>query len=460
MTLEDHKNPHSTPEKLRNLAVKRVADLSGWGGTPSSPNLLIRPERAADLRPYGDSIIARGQGRSYGDAATNSAGHVLLTERLDRVIHMDEDAGVITAEAGATLDDILQAIVPRGWFIPVTPGTKFCSLGGCLAADVHGKNHHKVGTFSNFVTHFRLIDASNQVHDVEPGDDLFNATAGGMGLTGIIDTVSLKLLPIKSTYMAERRVAARSLSEVFSLLADPVWDDEYSVAWIDTLAEGDRVGRGVLMVGHHADEAELPLSIQNRNRVHNDPGPSVPKFFPSWLLSPFSIKAFNNWYYWNQGRRRECFTHYDSYFYPLDRLRNWNRMYGKAGFVQYQFVVGTEAAKAIELVLNRISNAKAASFLAVLKKFGEQGPGWLSFPKPGFTLSLDLPNRPGLNALLTELDAIVTDHNGRLYFAKDSHMSPATAAQGYPKLEQFREFKRQIDPENRFTSDLARRIGL
>lgn len=379
---------------------------------------------------------------------------------MDRILAFDVQQGVVTAEAGATLDDILQATVPRGWFIPVTPGTKFCSLGGCLAADVHGKNHHKAGTFSNYVRQFTLIDAEGVTHEAKPGEDLFDATAGGMGWTGIIDTVTLQLLPIETSFIAERRVAARNLSELLSLIADPVWDDDYSVAWLDAVAEGDRLGRGVLMVGHHAFKSELPLSIQSKNRVHRDPGPSVPRLFPSWLLSPFAVKRFNSFYYWNQGRSRECFTHYDKYFYPLDRIRNWNRMYGKPGFVQYQFVVESQAAQAIEKVLGKVTASKAASFLAVLKRFGEQCPGWLSFPKPGFTLSLDLPNRPGLSGLLVELDAIVKDHGGRLYLAKDSHMSQEMFEDGYPNAAKFKEFKASIDPNGRFSSDLARRIGI
>ena len=437
--------------------------ISGWGRYPVETCTLERPERYADLKPATDSLIARGQGRSYGDASLNENGGVILTERLDRMLALDIKQGILQAEAGVTLAEILPVIVKQGWFLPVTPGTKHVSLGGCVAADVHGKNHHHDGGFGDHVLSIDLIlaDGSHKKCSADENAELFWATVGGMGLTGIIGEVTLKLIPIETAQMIVRNRAANNIEHLFELLQDPSLDDRYSVAWIDCLASGDSLGRGVAMFAHHATSAEYTAAnpLQSKHKRTR----SLPFDFPAWVLNPFSISLFNNFYYKRESRKLTPFQcDYDSYFYPLDALGHWNRMYGKRGFVQYQCVIpeGTALAGITEL-LNELSASRRASFLAVLKRFGAEGKGLLSFPLPGFTLALDLPIRDkGLFSLLDKLDHIVLQHGGRVYLAKDARLSAESFITMYPRLTAWQKIKQNIDPANRFSSSLARRLGM
>ena len=437
--------------------------ISGWGRYPVQTCELERPERYADLRPTTDTVIARGQGRSYGDASLNENGRVLLTERIDRMLELDVKQGILRAEAGVTLADILPVIVKQGWFLPVTPGTKFVSLGGCVASDVHGKNHHHDGGFGDHVLGIELIlaDGSQKTCSATENADLFWATVGGMGLTGIIGEVTLKLIPIQTAKMVVSHHAANNLEHLFQLLQDPALDDRYSVAWIDCLASGENLGRGIAMFGHHASSAEFsannPLSTKARRTK------SLPFDFPSWALNPLSIKAFNKLYYYREGRKTEPFlADYDSYFYPLDAIGQWNRMYGKRGFVQYQCVIPQATAlEGITALLKELSGSRRSSFLAVLKRFGAEGKGLLSFPMPGYTLALDLPIRDkGLFSLLEKLDHIVLQHGGRVYLAKDARISAESFRSMYPRYAEWLKVKQSIDPGNRFSSSLARRLGI
>jgi len=386
-----------------------ITPLSGWGRYPVQFCELERPERYADLRPDADSVIARGQGRSYGDAALNENGRVLLTERVNRLLEFDMVNGILRAEAGTTLAEILDVIVPVGWFLPVTPGTKFVSLGGCVAADVHGKNHHHEGSFGAHVLSMELILADGSRVACSPSEKavLFWATVGGMGLTGIIGEVTFKLIPIQSALMKVHHHAAVDLEQLFRLMQDPDLDDRYTVAWIDSLATGKKLGRGIAMCGHHAVAEDVP------DNFHGDIKPahshSVPFDFPAWVLNPLSISAFNSRYYKREaGRRYPFLSNHDSYFYPLDAIAHWNRMYGKRGFVQYQCVIPDATSfEGIRKLLEELSNSRRPSFLAVLKRLGLQGRGLLSFPMAGYTLALDLPiHDKGLFVLLNELDRI------------------------------------------------------
>lgn len=437
--------------------------VSGWGRYPVQTCHLERPERYADLKPHSDCVIARGQGRSYGDAALNENGSVILTERLDRMLELDTRLGILKAEAGVTLAEILPVIVKHGWFLPVTPGTKFVSLGGCVAADVHGKNHHHDGSFGNHVLGLELIMADGSHRKCSPGEDaeLFQATVGGMGLTGIIGEVTLKLMPIQTAQVLVRQHAAANLAQLFKLLQDPALDDHYSVAWIDCLATGDSLGRGVAMFGHHAstDEyrAALPLS-HKPGRMR-----SLPVDFPSWLLNPFTINCFNKLYNWKEGRKNKPFlTDYDRYFYPLDAIGQWNRMYGKRGFVQYQCVLPESSALlGMTELLQELTRSRRASFLAVLKRLGAEGMGLLSFPMPGYTLALDLPlHDKTLFSLLDKLDHITLQHGGRVYLAKDARLSPDSFRKMYPRHDDWLKIKRQADPAGRFSSSLSRRLKM
>lgn len=437
--------------------------LSGWGRYPVQSCELERPERYADLRPTTETLIARGQGRSYGDASLNENGRVILTERLDRMLSLDVQQGILKAEAGVTLAEILPVIVKQGWFLPVTPGTKYVSLGGCVAADVHGKNHHHDGGFGDHVLGIDLImaDGSHKTCSASENADIFWATVGGMGLTGIISEVTLKLLPIQTAKMMVSQHAANNLEHLFQLLENPALDDQYSVAWIDCLAKGGQLGRGIAMFGHHAGTAEFtgenPLQTKPKRTR------SLPFNFPSWILNPLSISLFNKLYFYRESRRKSPFlTDYDSYFYPLDSIGQWNRMYGKRGFVQYQCVI-PEASALVGMIalLKELSASRRSSFLAVLKRFGAEGKAPLSFPMPGYTLALDLPIRDkGLFSLLDKLDHIVLQHGGRVYLAKDARISAESFRSMYPRFETWLKLKNKIDPSNRFSSSLARRLNI
>ncbi len=445
-----------------------ITSISGWGRYPLQSCELERPERYADLNSDAPSLIVRGQGRSYGDASLNENGRVLLTERVNRMLELDTEQGILRAEAGVTLAEILAVIVLQGWFLPVTPGTKFVSLGGCVAADVHGKNHHHEGSFCDHVLDLAMIlaDGTRSHCSATENAELFWATVGGMGLTGIIGEVTLKLIPIQTTRMKVRYHAATNLEQMFKLLQDPTLDDRYSVAWIDSLATGKNLGRGVAMFGHHATLAELGNSKpHSRQLKHDQPARkrTLPFDFPAFALNPLSIGAFNAWYYHREGGKQEPFlSGYDAYFYPLDAIGQWNRLYGKRGFVQYQCVIPEQGAYAgMATLLHELSASRRPSFLAVLKRFGAQGRGMLSFPTAGYTLALDLPIRDsGLFALLDRLDSIVLQHGGRVYLAKDARLSAESFRSMYPRYEEWLKIKSIIDPHNRFSSSLSRRLHI
>lgn len=440
-----------------------ITPLSGWGRYPVQSCELQRPERYADLKPDAESMITRGQGRSYGDAALNENGHVLLTERVNRFLEFDTEQGILRAEAGVTLAEILDLIVPMGWFLMVTPGTKFVSLGGCVAADVHGKNHHRDGSFSACVLSIGMILADGSQVMCSPSEkpELFWATVGGMGLTGIIGEVTIKLVRIKNAYMQVQHHAARDLEQLFQQLQDPDTDDHYTVAWIDCLAKGAKLGRGVSMCGHHAESEEAPPGDKGAGKPRRKR--SIPFDFPAWMLNSLSISAFNGLYYRRVGGKREPFlSHYDPYFYPLDAIENWNRMYGKRGFVQYQCVISeAEAYEGMQQLLQKLSESRRPSFLAVLKRFGPQGKGMLSFPMAGYTLALDLPiHGHDLFALLVQLDEIVLRHGGRVYLAKDARLSAESFRGMYPRYTEWLKVKNTVDPNNRFSSSLSRRLRI
>ena len=437
--------------------------LSGWGRYPVQICELERPERYADLRPTTDTLIARGQGRSYGDASLNENGRVMLTERIDRMLELDVKQGILKAEAGVTLADILPVIVKQGWFLPVTPGTKSVSLGGCVASDVHGKNHHHDGGFSEHVLSIVLIlaDGSYKSCSATENSELFWATVGGMGLTGIISEVTLKLMPIQTAKIMVTNHAASNLKHLFQLLQNPTLDDSYSVAWIDCLAKGEQLGRGIAMFGHHASTTECTDVQRLQSKAKSSR--TLPFDFPSWVLNPLSISLFNKLYYFKESRKKLPFLNdYDSYFYPLDGIKQWNRMYGKRGFLQYQCVIPEATAlSGMTALLQELSASSRSSFLAVLKRFGTEGKGLLSFPMPGFTLALDLPIRDkGLFSLLDKLDRIVLEHGGRVYLAKDARLSAESFKAMYPRHEEFLKLKQSIDPAHRFSSSLSRRLSL
>lgn len=447
------------------MNVKKLEKLGGWGNVPHADCDAIRPEKMSSLAAFGEHCLARGQGKSYGDSALLSDGTLILTERLNRFMHFDVESGLLLAEAGLTLAELHQVTVPQGWFVPVTPGTAMCSLGGCFASDVHGKNHHVAGSFASHVRALRLVlaDGSNLI--CEPNgenSDIFWATAGGMGLTGIIAEIEIQLQPITTGYMAVKHHRAHNLNQMLETLTSESFADVYSVAWIDCLAGGSALGRGVCMTGHHAAQHEFPLKKPvNELRYLESKRKGIPFDFPGFVLNPLTLKLANSLYGMIQGSRKSFMAPIEKYFYPLDGIQNWNRMYGKSGFVQYQFVVPHAAAKeGVPKILKRLSDAKAASFLSVLKTMGKANRGILSFPMEGITLALDLPFRAGTIELLHELDAMVLDHGGRVYLAKDSCLKPDAFKKMYPNFSDLLTVKAKLDPTNIFTSDQAKRLEL
>ena len=439
-------------------------EISGWGRYPRGRSNVARPERMEEAVPPAEGqMIARGQGRSYGNAAMLADGMVMLTERLNRFLAFDDKTGVLRVEAGTTIAEILQAFVPRGWFPAVTPGTKFVSLGGCVAADVHGKNHHRKGTLGNYITEIELVLADGERRRCSPQQDkeLFWATVGGMGLTGIITEVSSQLIPIQSAYMVVQHHKARNLDESLDLLENPTFDDAYTVAWLDCLARGENFGRGVLKRGHHAQISDLAVETTEPLKLKPHRQRNLWFDFPGWLLKPWSVSFFNQLYYFSQGAKEKPFvTTYESFFYPLDRLGNWNRMYGKRGFLQYQCVLPmAQTRRGLQLLLQELARSGRASFLTVLKRLGAEGPGLLSFPKEGYTLTLDLPlSDPALFSFLNRLDEIVLEHGGRIYLAKDTRVKAETFRAMYPRFPEWQQIKTQIDRHHCFSSDLARRL--
>ncbi len=429
---------------------------------------VYRPEKRRNVAPIlasggQPSFIARGLGRSYGDASCNAGAGVVLMTRLNRMLAFDAEAGVLECEAGVGLDEIIHAFLPRGYFLPVTPGTKFVTVGGAIANDVHGKNHHRDGTFGNFVLGFQLLTPGQGVLTCSRDEnaDVFWATIGGIGLTGVILTARIKLMPVPSAYLKVdyRRVA--NLDAALEAMGELDERYLYSVAWVDCLAKGASLGRSVLMYGEHAAVDDLPPKRQAEPfRVKPRRALGVPVDLPAFTLNPLSVKAFNNVFYKFHPTADGQIVDYDRYFYPLDSVHNWNRIYGRKGFVQFQATLPKESAKGLVELLERLSESKRASFLAVLKAFGEQGQGLLSHPMPGYTLTLDIPHRRGLEEFARELERITLDRGGRLYFAKDALAAPETIAAMYPRLDAFREIQARLDPNGVLSSSLARRVGI
>lgn len=441
-------------------------EISGWGRYPVQRCELVRPERHAELWSEAPSLLARGQGRSYGDAALNEGGRVVLTERVNRFLVFDREQGIVRAEAGVTLADLLALTVPRGWFPLVTPGTKHVSLGGCVAADVHGKNHHHDGAFARSVRELELITADGRRLrcGTQENREAFNATVGGMGLTGIIGEVELQLRPIESAYIRAHHVPASNLEQVFQMLQQVDQAAQYSVAWVDLMSRGAALGRGIVMSGDHAARDELsggrrltPLRLA-AHKVRN-----IPFDMPGWLLNGLSIRTFNARYFRREGSRNAPFlVDFDTFFYPLDTLGNWNRLYGRRGFVQYQCVVPTTTAlEAMRQLLQRLADSGHPAFLGVLKRMGGTGDGYLSFPMEGYTLAMDLPMK-GMDTLtlLNAFDAIVLQHGGRVYLAKDSRLAPESFRAMYPQLAEWQRVCRELDPHGMFSSSLSRRLRM
>ena len=427
--------------------------FTSWG------NVIRQPQECVPFRsrhsPFPDapaqsSLLPYGNGRSYGDSCLNVGAGLIPTRGLDRFIALDADSGIVTCEAGMLLDEMFQVIIPAGWFVPVTPGTRFVTLGGAIANDVHGKNHHAVGTIGRHIVRLELLRSDGQRLICSPAENprLFSATIGGLGLTGIITWAQLQLRPIAGPLMAVETIRFANLDEFMRLQTESDADFEYTVAWVDCLGKGEQLGRGWFERANHSTaRAAFP-----RQRPR---GLNVPLTPPVSLVNAASLRAFNTLYY-HRPRTRHGDRWFESYFYPLDSIGHWNRLYGPRGLYLYQCVIPEAAGReGTAALLRAIARSGQGSFLAVLKAFGAlESPGMLSFPRHGLTLALDFPNRGrSLERLFAELDAIVRDSGGRLYPAKDGRMPPELYRQGYPR---WREFTEYIDP--RCSSSFWRRV--
>lgn len=435
--------------------------VHGWGRYPKISAQLTEPASPDSLLdqlrtcPPTDYTIPRGAGRSYGDSALGP--HIMSSRHLDSLLSFDAETGLLHCGAGLTLEQLLQVCIPKGWFPAVVPGTKFISIGGAIAADIHGKNHHGVGSFCNFTDSVTLALADGETVTCSRSDnpELFAATCGGMGLTGVIIDAVIRLEKVSSVFINTRALPSKNLQETLNLL-EQHQDSKYAVAWLDCLAQGEQLGRGIVHLGDFDDSGRL--------KIHNRWGPSVPFNTPAVFLNKHSMRLFNSLYYnlYAGGDSSKVSNEsYDEYFFPLDSIGNWNRLYGRKGFLQYQFVVPSEAAaECIGGVLARVAETGKGSFLAVLKNFGEANSNLLSFPRAGMTLTLDFKWEPSLFPLLEELDGMVIAHGGRHYLAKDARLSESVFKAGYPRWEDFLKIKQQVDPENRFASLQSDRIGL
>ncbi|QGL62241.1 FAD-binding oxidoreductase [Stenotrophomonas maltophilia] len=427
-----------------------------WGRYPRVEQRIIPVldrNGALPLPSDGGTVLAHGNGRSYGDSCLNPGATLLTSRNLDRFIDFDPATGVVRCEAGVTLANILDIALPRGWFLPVTPGTRYATVGGAIGNDVHGKNHHRAGTFCHHVRCIELLRSDGSRQQLTPADSsgLFAATAGGLGLTGFITWVELQLRRVPGPWIETESIRFDNLDEFFELSRDSAEGFEYTVAWIDCLAKGANLGRGHFLRGDHAPgdaQAATPSSAPRR---------SMPLVPPVSLVNRLTLRPFNTLYYWRQpARHARQISHYQSYFYPLDGINHWNRMYGPRGFLQHQCVLPPATARdATAALLAEIARSGRGSFLAVLKEFGDRpSPGLMSFPRPGTTLALDFPNDgPDLLKMLDRLDRIVSDAGGAVYPAKDARMSGALFRQAYPAWEAFSRF---IDP--RFSSGFWRRV--
>ena len=442
-----------------------VQKLSGWGRYPVEECRVYRPEkrRAACeiVRTCAGSVIARGLGRSYGDAAINGGGVVLDYTRLNRMLSFDAAAGVLECEAGVSLAEMLDVFVPRGFFLPVLPGTKFVTVGGAIANDVHGKNHHVDGTFSRYVDQLTLLTPAGETMVCSPSEnsEVFWATAGGIGLTGLILSARLRLRPVQTAYVKADYVRASNIDEALAAMNQSDDRYTYSVAWVDCLGRGARLGRSVLMRGNLAAPGEVPHG-GDPLRPRKKRAKTVPVDFPAFVLNPLSIKAFNTMFYAVHPSVEGKIVDFDTYFCPLDSIGHWNRMYGKNGFAQFQATFPYSESGGLVALLELIGKSSCASFLAVLKRMGAQGPGMLSYPSEGHTITLDIPMRRDLVALLRKMELLVLEHGGRMYTAKDATALPESFAAMYPRLDEFREVKGRLDPDNRFSSTQSRRLGI
>jgi decaprenylphospho-beta-D-ribofuranose 2-oxidase len=449
----------------------RTVTLTGWGRvSPSSAELAEPATAASAAQLLGTSaasrgVIPRGLGRSYNNAAQCADGMVISTVRLNRIIELDPASGLSTCEAGVSLEQLMAAALPAGWFVPVSPGTRQVTIGGAIAADVHGKNHHVAGSFARHVRSFEIVLPGGELRTVTEQSDpaLFWATAGGMGLTGLIVRATVQLKRVATARIRVDTVRTTDIDETMAVLAEHDRAYGYTVAWSDSLARGGSLGRSVITSGDFAEPADLPRADRKDPFAFRPAARlGVPPGFPPGLINRYTVALANEaWYRKAPRERRGELQTIGTFFHPLDGIRNWNRVYGPGGFRQYQYVLPFGQETAVRRSFELVSEARAPSFVTVLKRFGPGDAGPLSFPMAGWTLALDFPARtPGLAGLLGLLDRLVVEAGGRVYLAKDSRVPADVLAEMYPRLAEFRKLRAELDPAEILASDLSRRLGL
>lgn len=439
--------------------------IANWGNYPAIESeeysfSSVRALQEAVLRDHA-ACIARGNGRCYGDASLGEKTISCLS--FDHVMSFDAKEGIFECESGVTLDQVLNIVVPKGWFLPVTPGTKYITVGGAVASDIHGKNHHTDGSFCDHVLEITLMLATGEIITCSPvlNEALFEITRGGMGLTGIIISVKFNLKKISSSFIRQKQVKAANLHELLELFNE-YKEYTYTVSWIDCLKGGNDFGRGIMMAGEHAFEEELsPKQKKHPLSPASDTLFTFPFNLPSFVLNQYSVKAFNFLYYQKNIKKEVSnVIPYDPFFYPLDKILQWNKGYGKNGFLQYQFVLPMESSeKGMKEILYRIRQQGMGSFLAVFKVFGKQN-NLISFPMEGSTLALDFPVKKDLFPFLDELDKVVLDYGGRLYLTKDARMKPEIFWKSYPGAQQFQELIKKYNPDYKFRSLQSDRLRI
>ena len=444
-----------------------MTELCGWGRYPRHTSEVFRPLHLNEVVKFQSTLplhVARGNGRAYGDAAIGVKATVDCRS-LARIGQFDQSTGCLTVDAGVLLSNIIATFLRRGFFPPVVPGTQHVTVGGMIAADVHGKNHHAVGGFGRFLDSIEVVLPSGEQRtcSINQNSDLFYATIGGMGLTGTIVEASFRLQPVETGWIRQRTIVAKDLGEALSTLV--AYDQStYSVAWIDCLARGSNLGRSLIYLGEHASRADLARLASSR-AIYPDIKLgrfSIPFDLPSFVLNRYSVGAFNQLYFWRGARHAhaECIVPWHQYFFPLDGIGDWNRIYGPRGFLQHQCVIpDTSAARILGGILERVAARGEASFLTVLKRL-TAGTGLLSFPMPGYTLTLDFAISEGIFGFLDEIDRLVIEGGGRLYLAKDSRQSPETFEGGYPGLSKFRDVRRAIGADRSLQSFQSRRLSI
>lgn len=403
-----------------------IQKVANWGNFPVVEKNIKSEDSLSKIQDFvknNNQIIARGNGRCYGDASLSD--NILSTKRLNKFISFDRINGILECESGVLISEILEVIIPQGYFLYVTPGTKFISVGGAIASDVHGKNHHSEGCFSEYLLEFDLLDEKNEILKCskQENPEKFWATVGGMGLTGIILSAKFKLKNIETTFIRQESLKAENLDEIFELFENSEsWT--YNVAWIDCLQKGNNIGRSILLRGEHVLRHEISeKNGENPLKIVSKIQPKIPFFFPDFILNSFTVKIFNWLYYAKQNRKEvKQIVDYETFFYPLDFVQDWNKIYGKKGFIQYQMVIPKEKGKeGMRKILETIAKSRNGSFLAVLKLFGKNNPqAYNSFPMEGYTLALDFKVNDNLKKLVGKLDQIVEDFGGRIYLTKDA----------------------------------------